>query len=345
MKQFINISIGSCIIFFLLISYNSVYSQNLSKGSIDFIFKPENNITQFVIWIEDENGEYIGTAFITNFMGRRGGGNRTGDSNIDSNTGNRLSAMPIWAYKRSVVDTTYGIENYYPPSASQPSYPDDIDAVSGATPNTSTQTKTLELSDLPYGSYNCYIEVNKSFDFNDYHNYSFYRAQPSVIWKTTINITDNPDSNLILDYSGYGSIDGSNGDISLPDSTITTATDLLTDMGGYKFKVVYSPPEDDIIENIYNQLSNNYLYILNQNYPNPFYTSTIIFYSIQKSDFVIIKIYNYQGKEIQTLVNKFHEIGDYNISFNTENISSGIYFYKLLIGNDFIDTKKMLLLQ
>ena len=52
---------------------------------------------------------------------------------------------------------------------------------------------------------------------------------------------ESADSASVLEYQGYGSIDGSNDKINPPDMTITTAADLLMDLGGYKFKVVYSP--------------------------------------------------------------------------------------------------------
>lgn len=212
---------------FIFIFYSNSIAQDFSNGSIDFIFKPNNNHTQFSLWVENVNGEYIRTIFLTKFIGRNGGGNRTSNPDIDLNNGNRLSALPIWSFKRSVINTTFGIENYYPPVETQASYPDDIDAISGATPNNNIQRKTWQLSKLPFGKYKCWIEANQSFNFNKYHNYSFYRGQPSVVWNTTINVTENPDSNMVLDYTGYGSPDGSDGNINIPDSTITTAIDFL----------------------------------------------------------------------------------------------------------------------
>lgn len=321
--------------------FNSL-TQESGNGSIDFIFKPGDSYNQIVIWVEDETGEYFGTVFITNFIGRRGGGNRTSDTDIDLSTGNRLSALPVWSYKRGVIDNTYGIENYYPPASTQPSYPDDIDAVSGATPNTNQQKKTWQFSDLSYGDYKCWVDVNKSFDVNDDHNYSYYRGQPSVLWETTIAISGDPDTNMVLDYAGYGSPDGSDGDINAPDMTITTATDLLSDMGGCKFKVIYTPQAVSTAENNYVHLPRHSCCI-NQNYPNPFISSTLISYSIYKSDRVIVKVYDIHGKEVQTLVDRFHEAGDYSVNFSTNNLPAGNYLYKFRVGNDLIDTKKMLL--
>jgi len=50
------------------------------------------------------------------------------------------------------------------------------------------------------------------------------------------------------------------------------------------------------------------------------------------------------GNEIATLVNEEKPAGEYEVEFDATNLSSGIYFYKLRVG-DFIDTKKMVLLK
>ena len=86
-------------------------------------------------------------------------------------------------------------------------------------------------------------------------------------------------------------------------------------------------------------------FTLNQNYPNPFNPSTKILYSIPKSDFVTLRIYNIIGREIHTLVSEFHKVGTYSANFDARKFSSGIYFYKLQVGNDFVETKKMLLIR
>ena len=234
----------------LLNCVSNANAQEFSNGSIDFIFQPDYHLLQLAVWIEKQDGEYISTVFLTNFIGRYGGGNRTADPDIDATSGNRLSALPVWSHKRGIIDTTFGMVNYYPPAENQPAYPDDVDAISGATLDQSLQTKTFQLSDLPYGIYNCWIELNMSFDQNEYHDYSSYRGQPSLVWNVPINVSDEPDSSMILEYSGYGSPDGSTGMINAPDNTITTASDLLYDLGGYKFKAIYSPGEISIDSNI-----------------------------------------------------------------------------------------------
>ena len=324
---------------------NCVLAQDFNNGKINFIFKPENNWTQMVIWLENEKGEYVETAFISNFIGRRGGGNRTSDTDIDSQIGNRLSALPVWGHKRNVIDTTYGIENYYPPDVTQAAYPDDMDAVSAATPDQTIQTKNWQLVNLSQGSYTCWIEVNRSYDVNPYHQYSYYRGQPSLIWKTTIDVTNATDSNKVLDYFGYGAPDGSNGEINPPDSTITTAEDLLQDLGGYKFKVVYTPEDTDVASHLFADKS----FVLQQNYPNPFNSVTEIKYSLPESNRVNLTVYTMTGQKVATLVDAQRAAGNQVAIWDGRNatgqeIANGIYLYKIRIGK-YTETKAMVFLK
>ena len=83
---------------------------------------------------------------------------------------------------------------------------------------------------------------------------------------------------------------------------------------------------------------------LNQNYPNPFNPETIISYSIPQASFINLKIYDILGKETATLVKEEKPAGTYEVKFNAECFSSGIYFYQLQAG-DFTETKKMILLR
>jgi hypothetical protein len=85
-------------------------------------------------------------------------------------------------------------------------------------------------------------------------------------------------------------------------------------------------------------------FTLSQNYPNPFNPSTTIDYSIPKESFVTIKVYDLLGRELTTLVNEEKSAGNYNVSFNAGNLSSGIYFYRMHADN-FIQTKKLVLIR
>ncbi|MFZ6032401.1 MAG: YCF48-related protein [Melioribacter sp.] len=81
-----------------------------------------------------------------------------------------------------------------------------------------------------------------------------------------------------------------------------------------------------------------------QNFPNPFNASTIIKYSIPKSEFVTIKIYDLIGREIATLVNENKQRGNYEVHFDASDLATGVYLYSLKAGS-FSDTKKLILIK
>jgi parallel beta-helix repeat protein len=83
---------------------------------------------------------------------------------------------------------------------------------------------------------------------------------------------------------------------------------------------------------------------LEQNYPNPFNPSTTIKYSINVETFTRLNVYDILGREVATLVNKKQRPGNYEVEWNADNFSSGVYYYKLTTSN-FTDTKKMILLR
>jgi len=88
---------------------------------------------------------------------------------------------------------------------------------------------------------------------------------------------------------------------------------------------------------------------LSQNHPNPFNPTTKIKYSIpnvgnENFRSVQLKVYDLLGKEVATLVNKEQSAGSYEVEFDANELTSGIYFYRLQ-SDSFIETKKMILLR
>jgi hypothetical protein len=86
------------------------------------------------------------------------------------------------------------------------------------------------------------------------------------------------------------------------------------------------------------------MFELTQNYPNPFNPATRIEYTIPGEGFVTLKVYNMLGQEVATLVNEKQKAARYEVSFDGKALASGVYFYKLIVGN-FVSTKKMMLLK
>ena len=85
-------------------------------------------------------------------------------------------------------------------------------------------------------------------------------------------------------------------------------------------------------------------FALAQNYPNPFNPSTSIIYSIKNSGKVSLSVYNLLGQKVAVLVDGVQNAGSHNIVFSGNNLSSGIYFYRLESASQVI-TKKMLLMK
>jgi hypothetical protein len=95
-----------------------------------------------------------------------------------------------------------------------------------------------------------------------------------------------------------------------------------------------------------NQLTNEFPteFNLYQNYPNPFNPATKIKFSIPKSQFVTLKIYDALGREVSTLVNDRVAAGVYSVEWDAAAYPSGIYFYSINAGN-FTQTRKMVMVK
>ncbi|MCC7159447.1 MAG: T9SS type A sorting domain-containing protein [Ignavibacteria bacterium] len=83
---------------------------------------------------------------------------------------------------------------------------------------------------------------------------------------------------------------------------------------------------------------------LSQNYPNPFNPVTKISFSIPKSDYVSLRVYDMLGREVKALVSQDMGPGEYQVDFDAKGLSSGMYYYSLRSG-EFVDVKKMVLVK
>jgi sugar lactone lactonase YvrE len=84
-------------------------------------------------------------------------------------------------------------------------------------------------------------------------------------------------------------------------------------------------------------------YLLEQNYPNPFNPTTMITFSIPKTEKVTIKVYNLLGQEIATLLNEVKVAGSYEVDFNASKLASGMYVYTIYAGKYSASRKMMFL--
>ncbi|MGE5436458.1 MAG: glycoside hydrolase family 3 C-terminal domain-containing protein, partial [Syntrophothermus sp.] len=110
----------------------------------------------------------------------------------------------------------------------------------------------------------------------------------------------------------------------------------------YNIEELGITPEDDLIT-----ISD---YQLEQNYPNPFNPSTTIAYNLPLDSYVSLSIYDVLGQKVDNIINGFQQKGYHTKVFNAENLSAGIYIYKLEAKSSdgsktFISNKKFVLLK
>jgi hypothetical protein len=84
--------------------------------------------------------------------------------------------------------------------------------------------------------------------------------------------------------------------------------------------------------------------VVYQNYPNPFNPSTKIKFGLPDDANVTLEVYNVVGEKIATLVNGYLKKGYHEITFDAQELQSGVYFYKISAGK-FSSVKKMLLIK
>ena len=97
------------------------------------------------------------------------------------------------------------------------------------------------------------------------------------------------------------------------------------------------------IKQISNEVPMNY--ILEQNYPNPFNQFTIINVQCLIGGKIKLKVYDIAGKVVKIILDEYKPSGTYSIRFNTTGLSSGIYFYSLIVDGKVLDTKKATLIK
>jgi photosystem II stability/assembly factor-like uncharacterized protein len=85
-------------------------------------------------------------------------------------------------------------------------------------------------------------------------------------------------------------------------------------------------------------------YALHQNYPNPFNPATKISFSIPAAGNTELRIYDLLGNETAEVMSSYLTAGTYDYTFNAENLSSGIYIYKLTSGL-YSASRKMILVK
>jgi len=138
-------------------------------------------------------------------------------------------------------------------------------------------------------------------------------------------------------------------DYFLGDSLNVTDINMTIDLAPGEFRIYTSKkletPEEGITTDIEDHRASTINdYSLMQNYPNPFNPTTTISFTIPKQSDVKLAVYNVIGEKVAELVNREMSTGYHSVNFDASSLVSGIYFYRLQ-SNDFVETKKLVLLK
>jgi len=88
--------------------------------------------------------------------------------------------------------------------------------------------------------------------------------------------------------------------------------------------------------------------ILQGNYPNPFNPATRIAYSLTEPGVVSLQVYDVSGRKVRNLIDQHQEAGAHAVDFSAgsrEELASGVYFYRLAVGGEVVQTRRMMLVK
>lgn len=180
----------------------------------------KKNPPQIAIWLEDVEGNYLATVYVTH---------KIATQSWQAAKGNRRKeALPCWCYSRGVKYS----DGLYLPTKKEPL----TDGISGATPQGSFEIKLSPTTVLK--KFVVKIEINHSTDFNEAFpksakegavNYSGGKegsGQPAIVYAADVDLSTGEkafEANLI----GHSSPDGSSGEINEDTSGLTTALHII----------------------------------------------------------------------------------------------------------------------
>jgi len=177
-----------------------------------------------------------------------------------------------------------------------------------------------------------------------------------------INLNGEESANFPIEVLGTTSVapcvmDSDNdGDveIAIPNSAGMNLIDFKRESVTYWAYFKANPERTGCVDNITPNSDNDIDQLFNtkliSNYPNPFNPTTSIKFAVENSSNIEISVYNILGQKVKTLVNTQFNKGNHNVIWhgtdeNGENVSSGVYFYRMNQDGKNIDTKKCILLK
>ena len=207
-----------------IVIYTDNNDQNGGKLAISLIKGKSFNHPSYVIWMEDNCGNYLKTLFITkSYASGIFGHQMVGDSLWLKTSGASYqpAALPFWTYRKGLING----KSYIP----EPENP-FVDAYTGATPKSDFRFETSTRAN--YKQYKILLEVNQAWDWNQYWTNDKYpdnaaykhSAQPSVVYEVAIN---DENKEFYLNPVGHGDPKGETGTLYSNLSTLTSAKDIF----------------------------------------------------------------------------------------------------------------------
>jgi uncharacterized lipoprotein YddW (UPF0748 family) len=211
--------------------------------------------------------------------------------------------------------------------------------------NDTAYTSRTYSADVPadgwYGIYT-WIEANNLYSTNA--RYVIYTGADSVVCYVDQTLQKNKGFYKLQDVyltKGYGKI------LKVDNTGLASGRYLMSDAMMMMINRKLSP--ETIISSIKESNDNEnsskpHGFMLYDNFPNPFNPSTKISYAINHAANVSLKVYSVLGKEVAALWSGYQQAGNYQLTFNSTKLQSGVYFYRLQV-DDASQTKKMIVLK
>lgn len=185
-----------------------------------FFLVPTKSPPQHAAWVEDLEGEYLGTLAVTDSAAK--------SSWKAAPKEGRPEALPVWSRRSGAAGSAPANGGVVKDSDAV------LDAVSGATPKGETAIKRA-LTGLRRGErYRAFLEVNHSFDYNERwprkakegeSGWSGVNGQPSVVYAA--EFVAGSGEPVAFEPVGQGSVDGSDGELRPTLDGLTSALDII----------------------------------------------------------------------------------------------------------------------